>query len=346
MPTSETEFVAWTDGQAGRIRLTRPKALNALTAGMVDGIHRTLTGWARDDRIALVLLDAEGERAFCAGGDLAGLYHANGPEPARAFWRAEYAMNRLLARFPKPVVSFLNGFVMGGGVGQGCHAACRIVCDSTRIALPECSVGIVPDVGSSALLAKAPGRLGEFLGLTGFRMTAADAIHAGFADCYLPESEWPALKTALGAMGSLDDLPAHDPGPSQLAEWQSDINTVFAGSTPTEIAENLAATPGAAADLARKLMTKGAPLAMASALKIIRQVREDPTIENALIHEYRFVHRAIAQPDFREGIRAAVIDKDRNPCWAQVDWTQVPVRDVEAMTAPLAGDILTFKGDH
>lgn len=344
MPTSDG-LAAMVDGRAGRIRLTRPAALNALTAGMVDAIHRCLRAWKDDPRVALVILEADGDRAFCAGGDLASLYHADGPDPARAFWRAEYAMNRLIARYPKPVVSFLNGFVMGGGVGLGCHAGTRIACDSTRIALPECHVGIVPDVGASLLLARAPGHLGEFLGLTGYRMTAADAIFAGFADHYLPEDAWPALKDQLCASGTLENIPSSQPGESQLADWQADIDAAFGGATLSRIAAALTAAPSPASEQAAHLLAKGCPLAMASALKIIRAVRADPTIETALEREYRFVHRAIAMPDFREGIRAAVIDKDRAPRWTHSDWTQVPPEDVEAMTAPLGADSLTFEGD-
>ncbi|MBK5926672.1 enoyl-CoA hydratase/isomerase family protein, partial [Rhodobaculum claviforme] len=158
-----------TEGRAGRITLTRPRALNALGHGMVTRIDAALRAWASDPAVAVVILDAEGDRAFCAGGDIAEM-HATGSRgdygPARAFWRDEYRMNARLGAYPKPVVSLMQGFVMGGGVGLGCHVSHRVVGDSTRVAMPECGIGLVPDVGGSALLARAPLGLGRYLGLT------------------------------------------------------------------------------------------------------------------------------------------------------------------------------------
>ena len=183
-------------GRTGRITLHRPKALNALTADMVDRIEAVLDEWAADDRIAMLVIDAEGDKAFCAGGDLAQIYAsgiAGDYEPARQFWRTEYRMNAKLFEFPKPVASFLQGFTMGGGVGLGCHASHRVVCENSQISMPETAIGLVPDVGGTMILSRAPGRLGEYLGTTARRMGPADAILAGFADYYVPREAWPAL---------------------------------------------------------------------------------------------------------------------------------------------------------
>src|SRR6056297_2638543 len=178
------------EGRAGRITLTRPKAMNALSYDMCLAIEDALDNWATDDSVDLLMIDAEGDRAFCAGGDIQKLYQtgrAGDFAYGRRFWRDEYRMNARLAEYPKPVVSLMQGFTMGGGVGVGCHDSHRVVGASTRIAMPECGIGLIPDVGGTRLLANAPGRLGEFIGLTGHRLGPGDAIVAGFADHYLPE---------------------------------------------------------------------------------------------------------------------------------------------------------------
>ena len=193
-------------GRAGRITLRRPKALNALTYEMIPIIGAALDAWETDGNVAMVIIDAEGEKAFCAGGDIADLYSAGKKrdfEYGRRFWRDEYRLNARLAEFTKPIVSFMQGFVMGGGVGLGCHASHRIVGDSSRIAMPECGIGLIPDVGGSLILATAPGRMGEYLALTSRRMGTGDAIYIGFADHYVPEEFWSALIAALEASGDL-----------------------------------------------------------------------------------------------------------------------------------------------
>ena len=178
-----------TTGRAGRITLNRPDALNALTYEMCLAIEAAIDAWATDAQIALVIIDAVGDRAFCAGGDIQEMYDTatrGNFEYGRKFWADEYRLNNKIAHFPKPYIAFMQGFTMGGGVGVSAHGSHRIVDDASRIAMPECAIGLVPDVGGSVLLACAPGRLGEYLGTTGTRMGPADAIHAGFADHYIP----------------------------------------------------------------------------------------------------------------------------------------------------------------
>jgi len=302
------------------------------------------------------VIDAAGQRAFCAGGDLT-QFHGSGadPAPGRAFWQQEYRLNARLFHFPKPVASFMQGHALGGGVGIGCHGSHRVVGAGTRIALPECSIGLVPDVGSTLLLAQAPGRLGEYLGITGDRMAAADALHCGFADYHIPEAAWPALIAALCDSGdwTLIDAAHVPPGPSRLAGWQGDIDTAFGGETLGDIYRGLPpaqppdlppALPPALAH-ALPLMARNAPLAMACTVEFIHRVRMRPTIETALGLEYRYAHRALAQGDFPEGIRAALIDRDGAPRWAHADWTRLPARDVLAMTLPLGPDALNLEDD-
>ncbi|GGL51871.1 enoyl-CoA hydratase/isomerase family protein [Wenxinia marina] len=340
-----------TEGRAGRITLTRPKALNALTLEMVHAIDAALVAWADDPEVALVLIDGEGDKAFCAGGDIREMYRTGTRGDfsyGRTYWRDEYRMNARLAHYPKPVIAFLQGFTMGGGVGLGCHASHRIVGGSSRIAMPECSIGLVPDVGGSLLLARAPGRLGEYLGTTGDRMDAGDAIFAGFADQYLPESGWEALKQRLVHTGDAGEAEAaaHEAPDSRLAAHRAEIDEAWHGSTLAEIMDGLPEEPSEAVQAGVDLMARNAPLSMAVTVEMIHAVRESDTIEAALEHEYRVTHRAMEHGDFLEGIRAQVIDKDRVPRWRHADWRAVTEEDVRRMTAPLGADALRLEGNR
>jgi len=335
-----------TEARAGRITLTRPKPLNALSYDMAMSIDAALKRWSGDDAIDFVLMDAEGEKAFCAGGDIQSLYEtgrAGDLEFARKFWRDEYRMNARIAEYPKPIVAFMQGFVMGGGVGVGCHASHRIVGDSTRIAMPECGIGLVPDVGGSLLLARAPGRLGEYLGLTADRMGPADAIRAGFADHYVPEAGWEALKTALVATGDLSAIgEATIIAPeAAFARHQDLIDTIFAGHDLPAIVAALEAENTDFAAHALMALRRNSPISMACTLEMLARLRKSAAgIREALQLEYRFTSRAMEHGDFLEGIRAQIIDRDRNPQWKhRLDGLGA---QAEAMLAPLGPDELTF----
>lgn len=335
------------EGRAGRITLDRPAALNAVTHAMVLGIEEALDLWQDDPAVEVVLIDGAGERAFCAGGDVTSLYRAveaGDLEAPRTFWRDEYRMNARIARYPKPVVSFLQGYVMGGGVGVGCHAGHRVAGTTTRIAMPEVGIGLVPDVGGSLLLARAPGRLGEYLGTTAARMEAATACLAGFADYHVPENEWPDLAARLCADGDPAILAgAHrDPGPPKLERDLIDLH--FAAPTLAQIVQNLSADPS---DWARETLSRleaGSPLAAAVALRLVREVREADTIEAALEMEYRVTSRSVADGDFVEGIRARIIDKDNAPRWRHSGAADVTDEEIAAWLAPLGTD-MQGKGD-
>ncbi|MGB8623512.1 MAG: enoyl-CoA hydratase/isomerase family protein [Paracoccaceae bacterium] len=336
MPDIETRI----DGKLGRITLNRPKALNALTYDMCLQIEAALDAWAGDDAVAMVLIDAEGEKAFCAGGDIAQMYatgRAGDYDFGRRFWRDEYRMNAKMAEFPKPVASLMQGFVMGGGVGVGCHGSHRIVGDSSKVAMPECGIGLIPDVGGSLILARAPGRLGEYLGTTGARMGAADAIHAGFADYFLPEAHWPKLTAALAETGdwSLIDSFAAPVPEGRLAAMQAEIDRHFGGETIGDILRSLNHGGTIFCDETMTTLAKQSPLSMACTVEMIHRLRGKPTISEALKQEYRFTHRAMEKADFLEGVRAAIIDKDKTPHWRHDDAEHVPATDVAAMLMPL-----------
>jgi 3-hydroxyisobutyrate dehydrogenase len=336
------------DGHAGRITLNRPKALNALTYEMCLAIENALWDWREDPTIKLVLIDAMGEKAFCAGGDIADMY-ASGTAGDYAygqrFWRDEYRMNALLSEYPKPVVSFLQGFTMGGGVGVGCHGSHRVVGDSSRIAMPECGIGLIPDVGGSYLLARAPGQIGAYLGLTADRMGPSDAIFVGFADLYVPESAWGSIKVALCSQGNVASLTkAAQPAPeAALIEHRAQIDHLFASETLADLVAKLQSDPGDFAQQALAKLSRNAPLSMAFTLEMLKQLRSGPLdIRRALELEYRFTSRAMEHGDFIEGIRAAIIDKDKSPKWSH-DLTGVPEADVAAMLQPVAGENVTFE---
>ncbi|WP_300434132.1 3-hydroxyisobutyrate dehydrogenase [uncultured Mameliella sp.] len=336
-----------TEGQAGRITLTRPKALNALTWDMCLATEQALDAWATDDTVKLIIMDATGDRAFCAGGDIAEMYRtgkAGDLDYGRSFWRDEYRMNAKLAEYPKPIVSFLHGFVMGGGVGIGGHCSHRIVGESTQISMPECGIGFVPDVGGTYTLARAPGRLGEYLGLTAARMGPGDAIHAGFADRFHPEAVWPALKQALidsGDVAALGDAPKAPDSP--LAAAQPEIDALFGGEALRDVFNTLKASDSDMARDALKRLSRNSPLSMAVTLEMIHRLRTPSLdIRKALEMEYRVSHRIMAQGDFLEGIRAAIIDKDKTPNWRHA-LDSVPLVDVSKMLMPLGKDKLDFR---
>ncbi|MEM9970879.1 MAG: enoyl-CoA hydratase/isomerase family protein [Pseudomonadota bacterium] len=339
-----------TVGRVGRITLDRPDALNALTWSMIREIRTAVGRWASDDAVAMLVIDAEGDKAFCAGGDLTELYAAlaaGDQDTPRRFWREEYAMNAALFDFPKPVASFLQGYTMGGGVGVGCHASHRVVCEGSAIALPECSIGLVPDVGSSLLLARAPGRLGEYLGLTGARADPGSAIAAGLADYFIPRQAWQSVMSELIETGdwTLIDRATEAPPKAALEQHLAEIDELFGGETLRDIWTALSRAETAFARKTRNQMAANAPLAMATALELIHRARARDRIDEALRNEYRFAHRIAAHGDFQEGIRAAIIDRDTSAKWAHATPDAPTIGDVSAMLLPLGKDELTLEAN-
>lgn len=333
-------------GRAGRITLTRPKALNAVSYEMVQMIDAALIDWADDDDVTLVVIDAEGERAFSAGGDIQELYdrgRAGDFAYGQKFWADEYRLNARIADYPKPYVALCQGFTMGGGVGVSLHGSHRIVGESSQVAMPECGIGLVPDVGGSLLLARAPGRLGEYLGLTGARMGPGDAIRAGFADHFVPEADWPELIRALEATGDAAAVAAaaKTAPEAKFAAEQRSIDKLFAWEALADIEDALADASCDFAAETRKLLLRPSPLSMAATLRLIHAARAHGTIRKALGSEYCFTFRCQEHGEFLEGIRAQVIDRDRNPQWMHKIGT-VPQDKIDAMLAPLGDHALRF----
>jgi enoyl-CoA hydratase len=345
-----SDLILTQKGRAGCITLNRPAALNALTYQMCIDIEVRLRIWRDDPSVELVIIDAAGDKAFCAGGDIADLYASAQRQDyafGQKFWADEYRLNALIDTYPKPYVAFMQGFVMGGGVGVSCHGSHRIVGETSEIAMPEVGIGLVPDVGGSALLAAAPGHLGEYLGTTATRMNAGDAIFVGFADHFIPQDQWEDAKSALQENGIDALAPFYAEAPnSDLKGALPDINAVFSGARMREI---LAAAENSTAPFAAravKAIGRNSPLAMAVALDMIRSLRASKaTVAEALVQEYRFTARAIEFGDFAEGIRAAIIDKDKKPQWKHA-LGAVPQEMVDHMRAPLGDMELNLTGEH
>lgn len=328
-----------TTGQAGHITLNRPKALNALTHQMCLDLETALDQWEMDSRIALVMIDGAGNRAFCAGGDIVDIYtqaKAGNDAPARQFWRDEYRLNAKIANYAKPYVAIMDGIVMGGGVGISAHGSHRIVTERTVFAMPECAIGLMPDVGGSLLLANMPGACGEYAGLTGARLSGADCLYAGLADYFVSSEKLEALKQEVTDTGDVTVLTHYSETPpvSELEENQAVINCIFSADHIMDIQKALAESETEFAQKALKGFIQGAPLSVMAALKTIRNVRRENSLATALRREYRFVSTSLKDGEFLEGIRAMVIDKDRTPNWRYKTFDAVPREMIDRLDHP------------
>jgi enoyl-CoA hydratase len=306
-----------------RITLNRPKALNALTLGMAVEMRAHLRAWASDADVGVVLLDGAGDRGFCAGGDIRALYDAaktGNPLPAQ-FWSTEYHLDALIARYPKPVVALMDGVVMGGGVGLSAHAAFRVVTERSSVAMPEVGIGFFPDVGASFLLARCPGRTGTFLALTGERMNAADAIYCGFAGVQIATAKLAELPGALAECRTAADVKralagmSGPPTPGRLQAARSWIDECFAADGVEEIIGRLEGSNLADAGVAAATMGKASPTSLKVTLRNVRNAVSFKRLEDSFRQDFRIALAAIAGHDFVEGIRATIVDKDRDPKW-------------------------------
>ncbi len=327
-------------GSAAIVRLNRPKALNSLNLAMVHAMKPAMERFVEDREISCVILTGEGERGLCAGGDIRVIYQlgkAGDPEVAR-FWREEFPVNYTIARYPKPYVALMDGIVMGGGVGVASHGKHRIVTERTRLAMPETGIGYVPDVGATWLLPRAPGETGTWMGLTGEIVGAADAIHAGFADYHVPSEKLDELTEALGALdaGASDaDVAAvigrfaTSPGESRLEGQRALIDRVFAFDTVEEILAALDGEEGEFAEFTRGVIARRSPTSLKLTLRLLRAGRKSSSLVECLEREFTVASELLRNRDFYEGVRAAVIDKDRNPQWQPATLTEVTEQDLD-----------------
>ncbi|AXK32727.1 enoyl-CoA hydratase/isomerase family protein [Streptomyces armeniacus] len=343
-----TQVLCRREGRVGRVTLNRPRALNALNLEMIRGIHSALTGWLDDPDVEVIVLDGAGERGFCAGGDITVVHESARTDHgiARRLWREEYALDALIASYPLPVVGLMDGITMGGGIGLTGHASVRVVTERSVLAMPEVAIGLAPDVAGSLLLARAPGELGTHLALTAGRIGARDALVCGLADHYVPAERLPALTEALRPYGpkAADVVAAMAEAPpagaADLADDRSWIDACYAADSAAEILGRLRARPEPAAAAAAEALLSGSPTAVEVTLRALREARSMATVAECLVQDYRLSCRFLEGPDLPEGIRAAVIDKDRSPRWSPASLTEVTPEAVDAYFAPLGPDDL------
>lgn len=329
------------DGSAARIRLNRPQALHALTTAMCQAMLDALDAWEQDDCVDIVLLDHAEGRGFCAGGDIRMIATSGASDGTEAadFFRTEYRLNHRLFTYPKPIVAFADGIVMGGGVGISQPARFRVATENTKFAMPETGIGLFPDVGGGWYLSRLPGRMGEYLALTGHRLDGAECHALGLATHYLPAEALDSAKAQIitapdKALAILDDLSIAPPIARILAHY-AEIDRLFAADTVEAIfaALEVEDSEWAAATLAT-LRTKS-PQACKISLRIIREGRDMPDFAAEMVQEYSVATRVCRLPDFAEGVRAVIVDKDNSPRWSPSTPQAVDSAAIDAIFAPL-----------
>lgn len=340
----EGDLIVRKEGSAGILRLNRPKAINALTLDMTRGVVAALDAFERDPNVSVVILEGAGERGLCAGGDIRGLYDSAkaGGDLGPVFWREEYILNARIPDYPKPYIAYMDGLVMGGGVGLSAHGTHRIVNERTKISMPEVSLGFFPDVGGTWLLSRAPGEIGTYFALTGHPMSGADAIYSNVADALIKSGDWPGLRKALttiatGANSSdVRELISkfsemHDPA---IAQHRMLIDRAFSHEAVEEIVAELERDGSDFALSTRKSLAEKSPTSLKVTLKLLRLARGSKSLRECLNREYDAALEVFVSAEFLEGVRAAIIDKDRNPKWNPANLADVTPDIVQRYLAP------------
>ena len=333
-----SEVLIRTENHLGHITLNRPRQINALTLGMIHAVQGALADWADDPRVHVVLIDGSGDRGLCAGGDIRLLYEgiAGTAVAPAAFWADEYEMNSTLGHYPKPVVAYMSGLTLGGGVGISGHCSVRVVTETSQVGMPETAIGLSPDVGGLYLLSRAPGEVGTHAALTGARFGPADAIDAGLADHFVPRAELGALTEQLqsGVLPAFGGSPMPQPPPAQLPAERSWIDDCYAGDDVALILQRLHSHAEPGARSAAAVLEQMSPTALKVTLQAVRRAKS-LTLDEVLDQDFRVGSRFLTHPDLAEGIRAMIIDKDRRPRWNPATLDQVSAENVEDFFAPL-----------
>ena len=351
---SDAEILFEIKDGLGLMTLNRPKALNALSHGMILEMERVMPQWEKDPAVKAVVLRGSGDRAFCAGGDVAGLYREMRDNPSgtvrRDFFRDEYVVNRRIYRFAKPWISLIDGIDMGGGVGLSVHGSHSVASEKFLFAMPETTIGLFPDVGGGYFLSRLPGALGTFLALTSHRLKAADAQWAGIVDAYVPSAAMNELQAALGAADlsgpdanrKVDAVIARfaaDPGMPTLPAMMPDIDRCFSAETLQEIVDKLRKHPGDWAQKQLAALMKLSPISMAITLEQLKRCA-NRSFEDSMTIEYRMSQNCMRPDhDFFEGVRALLIDKDQKPRWNPPTIEGVTQAMIEAHFKPVSNDL-------
>ena len=333
-----TEIKSHVIGNLGHITLNRPTALNALTLDMCVELTRLLRAWEADDAIGAVLIDGAGDRAFCAGGDVILLHDSGkaGDKRAENFWRTEYALNELIHRYSKPYITLIDGFVMGGGVGLSVHGRLRVAGDTTMFAMPETGIGYFPDVGGTYFLPRLGMDIGQWLGLTGARLDAGQACALGVANAFVPSAEHPALIEALGkaALDGSDSAVANVllnfvKAPPESAAIPDAVKA-FGEKTVPAILKALDSDGSEWAAKQAKSIRRKSPLAMCVTFEALRRGAK-MNFKEVMTQELDLSLNFLKTQDFYEGIRAQLIDKDRNPKWSHDNVNAVTTSQIQRL---------------
>ena len=329
MSTEET-VVTSRDGRIGRILLNRPRALNALDLPMIRACAAILETWREDPHVDAVVIEGAGDRAFCAGGDIRALRDgqiSGDRASVDQFFSEEYALNVTIATYPKPYIALIDGICMGGGIGMSVHAPYRVATEHAGFAMPETAIGFFPDIGATFLLPRLPGELGTYLGLTGLRINGGDSVHAGLATHFTSRARLPDLSAALARDGVAALAVYNEPLPAfSLTDQRAAIDHCFAAASVGDIVSRLEAAKAEWAEAALKSLRSVSPSALHWTLKALRDGR-DLTLKQALDAEFALTRTTMAHPDFAEGVRAMIVDKDRKPAWRPAK-----IEDVEPAT--------------
>ena len=335
------ELIAKVEGAAGHLSLNRPKAIHALTLDMCHAMIAALTGWASDPAVSVILLDHAEGRGFCSGGDINLLRHSaltDGGVSGRKFFHDEYQLNHQLFTYAKPIVAFMDGITMGGGVGISQPAKFRVATENTRFAMPETGIGLFPDVGGGWFLSRLGGRVGQYLALTGARIDGADCLWAGLATHYLPAEALGEAKARLIAGEAPEAVLtalAAVPPPSKLAANADTIARHFAHERLEDVLASLAADESEWAQKELAALRTKSPQTCKVALRQLADSLTLPDFAANMVMEYRIASRVLTRPDFAEGVRAVIVDKDNAPQWNPATPEGVTDALIEAIFAPL-----------
>lgn len=329
----KNELLVREEGSALHLTLNRPHAINALTPGMLTEMRDVLRD-ADHAGYSAIMIDGHGDRGLCGGGDIKYLFAASLAD-AQEFLTIEYEADGLTSTVSTPVVSFMRGITMGGGLGVSAHAPLRVVAETARLAMPECRIGLAPDVGINALFAAAPGFIGEYLAMTAESFTAGDALAIGFADAFVPEAEMPGLQQRLVAgehPHSAVDSVRHESPDSPLMEHVEWIDECFSLQTPLQVLHALESHDAPGARHAASVLKTLSPLSVAVSFWAVRLAKRGDSLQHIFARDVRTMTTLLERYDGREGIRAQLIDKDRTPRWS--------ITQLEDVTTAQLADVL------
>ncbi|WP_419828152.1 enoyl-CoA hydratase/isomerase family protein [Sphingomonas sp.] len=328
------------EGRAGRLRLDRPRAIHALTEGMCTAMIAALQDWRGRDEVEIVLVDHAEGRGFCAGGDV--VEASRDAQVARSFFHEEYRLNHLMFTYAKPIVAFMDGVTMGGGVGIALPARWRVATENTLFAMPETGIGLFPDVGGGWYLSRLPGAMGEYLALTGARLDGAECLALGLATHYVPATRLDGLKAALaaeprGAERLLDEA-AVPPPPAAVLDHAADIDRLFAHATLEQVIEALEADGAGWAEATLKTLRRKSPQSCKVSLRLVLDARDRIDFADEMRAEYGIAVHVCQRPDFEEGVRALLVDRDNRPRWDPATPDGVTEHVIDRIFAPLGDD--------